>query len=48
MTGISNQFKIHFKKYSDAALESFHSAGVEGVFVDKFEELVQFLVTRNH
>ena len=46
--GTKDYIKNLAYKYSDAALESFHSAGVEVGFVDKFEELVQFLVTRNH
>ena len=46
--GTKNYIKSLTYKYSDAALESFHSARVEEGFLNKFEELVQFLVTRDH
>ena len=46
--GTKNYIKSLADKYSKSALKSFSSAKIDSEFVANFEELVQFLSTRNH
>ena len=46
--GTKNYIKSLADKYSKSALKSFSSAKIDREFVAGFEELVQFLSTRNH
>lgn len=46
--GTKNYIGSLADKYANSALKSFYSAKVESKFTSRFEEVVQFLVTRNH
>ena len=46
--GTKSYIRNMANEYSDIALQSFYSANIDSKHVSKFEELVQFLLIRNH